>query len=148
MNPKKVVIAVSLNKQDQKPLEKIKESAWLEGAEVHLVHIVETVAYGSEMSPFFFPQESEQPKIRKEVLKELEKLSRRLFPHTGKPKVVTKCLIDFDGKSTFCDYSKKVKADLLIVATRGKKGIKGFFDSSFARYLSKYAPADLLVLRP
>ncbi|MFZ4715327.1 MAG: universal stress protein [Bacteriovoracaceae bacterium] len=147
MNPKKVVIAVSLKKLDQKPLEKLKKSEWLEGAEIHLVHVIETVAYGVDLSPLLFPQESEYPKIRKEVIKELELLGKKLFPNTGRPKVITKCLFDYSANDAFCDYSKQMKADLIIVATRGKKGIKGFFDSSFARYMSKYAPADLMILR-
>lgn len=147
MDYKKIMIAVNLNRADQKPFDKLKNSTIFEGTEVHLVHVLEVQPYSTELSLFFYPNQSEYPRIKKKAEKELEHLQRKIFPHTGNPKVVVKCLIGDNAKENFAQYSKKVKADLLIVATRGKKGIKGFFDSSFARYLSKYSPADLLILR-
>jgi nucleotide-binding universal stress UspA family protein len=148
MQPKKIVIAVNLDQKDQKPLDKLKNTPWMENAEVHFVYILECAYYGAGFTPYYYPPESEFPRIKKDVLQALNKLSRRIFPHTGQPKIVVKCLFEQDAKESFCKYAKSVKADMVIVATRGKKGIKGFFDSSFARYLSKYSPADLLILRP
>ncbi len=148
MQPKKIVIAVNLDQKDQKPLDKLKNTPWLKNTEIHFVYVLECVYYGMGSTPFYYPPESEFPRLRKDVNQSLTKLSRKLFPHTGEQKIVIKCLFETDAKESFCKYAKSVKADMVIVATRGKKGIKGFFDSSFARYLSKYSPADLLILRP
>lgn len=148
MQPKKIVIAVNLDQKDQKPLERLKNTPWFENTEVHFVYVLECAYYGVGLTAYYYPPTSEFPRIKKEVTQHLTKLSRKIFPHTGEQKIVVKCLFEQDAKESFCQYAKSVKADMVIVATRGKKGIKGFFDSSFARYLSKYSPADLLILRP
>jgi nucleotide-binding universal stress UspA family protein len=39
------------------------------------------------------------------------------------------------------------KSDVVFVATRGKHGIEGLFNSSFAEYMLKFSPCSIFILR-
>jgi hypothetical protein len=58
-----------------------------------------------------------------------------------------KCFFTHSKESCLKDYLLQVNADLAVVATRGKHGIEGFFSSSLADFLCKYAICDVFVMK-
>lgn len=128
MKEKKIIIAVALTEETQKPFLYLKEIPIPLNAEIQLIHMVTENVHGQD-----------QINLKLEILK------NEIFPlHT---KIFTKILVDTNIRAAFTDYVAKEKADLVVVATRGRHGIKDFFDSSFAQHQVKYSPANVLVLR-
>lgn len=147
--PKKIVIAVDFNKDSLNTLHSLHKMPGILGnAEIHFVHVFEIIVYSFDLTSRAWPLPDEQAKIETEVVAKLTKLAEEIIPKSLTNKVVVKCLFDVSAKETFCEYTKKEHAGMAVVATRGKKGIPGLFDSSFAQYLCKYSPASVFVLRP
>ena len=147
--PSKVVIAVDFNKDSLSTLHTLKKmNNFLGSAEVHFVHVFEVVVYSFDLTSRVWPTEDEQAKIEADVISRLNKLTEEVLPKDHGNKIVVKCLFDINPKEKICDYVKDTHASMVVVATRGKKGIQGFFDSSFAQYLCKFSPASIFVLRP
>lgn len=147
MKAKKVIVAVSLEEETHKPLLQLKEMNIGPEAEIHLVHVVPTIIYarGMQLSVLTYPLPEERPKIEESILNKLSKIKEEIFPNHQNVKF--KCLFDANEKAAFNDYVSEQHADLVVVATRGRHGLKNFFDSSFAQHQLKHAPANVLVLR-
>lgn len=146
MKAKKIIIAVSLTEDTQKPFHYLKEIPIPPDAEIHLVHMVTENVYvdGMELA-LTFPSREEERKLEEQITSKLQSLKNEIFPlHMN---VYTKVLFDTNIRAAFTDYVTKENADLVVVATRGRHGIKDFFDSSFAQHQVKYSPANVLVLR-
>lgn len=142
---KNVVICASLNDESLKNLESLKGDPILQNARIHLVHCFEIQVYTSDFSPYIYPTEEKYPEIESATLKILENLAAKIVPES---EVVKKCFFSQSPKQKVKEYLEEIDADLCIVATRGKHGIKGLFSSSFAEHLVKYSPCDLHILRP
>lgn len=147
MNMKKIIVAVSLDESTQRPLEYLKAMPIPLDAEILLVNMVtETlIPSDSDFAVYKYPGEGERPKIEEEISKILRKIKNEIFP--GHQNVSTKILFDTNIKAAFTDFVEKQRPDLVVVATRGRHGIKNFFDSSFAQHQVKYSPANVLILR-
>jgi len=147
IRPFKAIVAVSLEEETHAPLLGLKDLKFLHGGEIHLVHVVPIILYarGMSFSMLTYPMEEERPRIKSEILSRLDGLRKELLPQ--EERVVLECLFGTNEKATFTDYVTAQKANLVIVATRGKRGIVNFFDSSFAQHQVKYAPTNVLVLR-
>ena len=147
MKLKKIIVAVSLDEATQRPFHYLEKMPIPLDSEIHLVHLVTETFYAKEMQfqVVTSPPVEDRPKIESEIVKKLLKLKKEIFPHHTN--VSTKVIFDPNIKAAFVDYTEKQKPDLIIVATRGRHGIKSFFDSSFAQHQLKYSPANVLVLR-
>ena len=147
MKANKVVVAVSMEEETQQPLYQMKNLHFSPDTEIHLIHVMPVILYarGMDLHVLTYPLEEERPKIVETVTDKLKKLAREIFPEQSN--IVYECLFDSNEKAAFCDYVQEQKADLVVVATRGKHGIKNFFDSSFAQHQLKHSPTNVLVLR-
>lgn len=146
MKAKKIIIAVSLAEETQKPFLYLKEMPIPQDAEIQLIHMVTENVYadGFEFA-LTYPSKAEKQKLEEQIMLKLQSIKNDLLPRHMK--VTTKVIFDTNIRAAFTDYVSKEKADLVIVATRGRHGIKDFFDSSFAQHQVKYSPANVLVLR-
>lgn len=147
MKANKVVVAVSLEDETNKPLIKLKDFGIDLSAEIHLLHVVPVILYARGLHPsvLTYPLPEERPKIREAILARLAAIKSEIFPHHKK--IVYECLFDSNEKVAFFDYLEKQQADLAVVATREKHPVLNFFDSSFAEYQLRHASCPLLVLR-
>jgi nucleotide-binding universal stress UspA family protein len=96
--------------------------------------------------PVIYPTEDLYPEIEKSTVGMLKTLAYDMGAKDNKLEL--KCFFSHSREVTINDYLKNVHADLVVVATRGKHGIEGFFSSSLADFLCKYSPCDVLVKRP
>ncbi len=147
MKYNKIIIAVSLEEETQRPLIKLKDMDIDVHCEIHLVHIVPVILYarGMQLTVLSYPLDEDRPKIQEAILARLKTVKNDILPRHEN--VIYKCLFDSNGKAAFCDYVEKEKADFVVVATRGKHGLTNFFDSSFAQHQLKYSSTNVLVLR-
>lgn len=142
---KNIVICVSLTDDSLEMIKKLKGSGLIQNSKIHLIHCFETQVYTGEYFVGTYPEPSQYLEIEKSINKILDNLGNEF----GENIVVAKrCLFSSDGKAAIKDYLESEKADLAIIATRGKHGIAGLFSSSFAEYMVRYSPCDLHILRP
>ncbi|GAB4412848.1 MAG: hypothetical protein OHK0056_18230 [Bacteriovoracaceae bacterium] len=145
---KNVVLCASLNEESIDLLKTLKGSPLLNGNKIHLVHCFEIQVYTSDFSPFIYPTEDKYHEIESACLKILDNLASEICTADQMKNVEKHVYFTQSPKQKIRDYLKEKKADLVVVATRGKHGIEGLFSSSFAEHLVKYAPCDVHILRP
>jgi nucleotide-binding universal stress UspA family protein len=143
---KNIVVCADLNENSLETLKSLHHSSLLENANVHLAHVFEIHMYNADIVPVIFPTEVQYPDIEVSTLSILNKLAKDLGT---KPEQTTlKCFFSHSREEKIISYINEVHADLVIVATRGKHGIEGFFSNSLADFLCKYSPCDVMVVRP
>lgn len=143
---KNIVLCVDLTEESLGRLKTIHKDIDLKHAKVHLIHVFEIQYYVSEFTPYVFPSEDQYAEMEKSTLAILENLGKDLG--VAKENLVTKCYFHRSNEDKVLQYLSDEKADLAVVATRGKHGIDGLLSSSFTEYLCRYSPCDVLVVRP
>ena len=144
---KNVVICVDLNENSLDTLKKFhRHLNDFKHSTLHFIHIFEIHIYNADLVPVIFPTESQYSEIEKSTLLILNKLAHDIGARDDQ--IQTKCFFSHSREEKIRHYLTEVRADLVVVATRGKHGIEGFFSSSLADFLCKFSPCDVLVLRP
>lgn len=143
---KNIVICTDLNQNSLDTLKTLTRNLDLKEAIVHIVHVFEIHMYNADIVPVIYPTEAQYPEIEQSTLGILDKLAHDLG--AKEDQVQLKCFFSHSREERISSYLNDVQADLVVVATRGKHGIQGFFSSSLADFLCKYSPCDVLVLRP
>ena len=143
---KNVVVCTDLNQSSLDTLKSLRNSFEFKDATLHFVHIFEIHLYNADIVPVIFPTEAQYPEIEKSTLLILDKLSKDIGARSDQ--VQLRCYFSHSREEKIRSYLLDVNADLVVVATRGKHGIEGFFSSSLADFLCKYSPCDVLVMRP
>lgn len=109
-------------------------------AKLTLVHVVELIAYTPEL-PYPPPL---PPKQKSEIKNELKKLCEANVP----PEIETQLLVRHDfAPDAIVETARKTKADLIIVSTHGRTGLKHVFLGSVAEKIVRHAPCPVLVVR-
>jgi len=145
---KNVVICAALNDESLDLLKTLKDSPLLQGNKIHIIHCFEIQIYTSDFSPFIYPTEDKYPEIESATLKILDGLASSICTPEQLKNTEKHVYFTQSPKQRVHEYLDEKKADLVIVATRGKHGIAGLFSSSFAEHLVKYSPCDVHILRP
>ena len=144
---KKIVIAVNPEDQCLEPLKEFSKNTDFGDTEVHLVHVFEIRHYMNEFAAYEFPQEDNMAEIEKGIITLLNNVEKELFSSL-KPKLVEKhCLFNASPAEGLVNYIDDKKADLVIVPTRGKKGIAGLFSTSFAHHMCQFTKCPVFVLK-
>lgn len=144
---KNVVVCVDLNQNSLDTLKSIRKNLEFTNTMVHFIHVVEINIYNADIIPAFYPNEELHPEIEKSTLRILDKLVKDIGAASDQVKQL--CFFSHSREEKITSYLEEVEADLVVVATRGKHGIKGLFAAgSLTDFLCKYSPCDILVLRP
>jgi nucleotide-binding universal stress UspA family protein len=141
-----IVICADINEKSIETLKSLNQNIYLENSQVHLLHVFEIQMYNADIVPVIFPTEVQYPDIELSTIRNLDKLAIDLGIRSDQTHL--KCFFTHSREEKIISYINEVNADLVIVATRGKHGIEGFFSSSLSDFLCKYSPCDVLVIRP
>ncbi len=143
---KKIVIAMPIETDFVNTIEKWAAKEDFSKSELVFTHYVRQEYSGYEMTVVSYPDE----KVFAEMKPVLENHFRAIC--TNMLKAGTSFKVEVFLSPSPADSMIKTlvssKADLVVVATRGKTGLAGFFGSSFADHMNKFSPCDILVLRP
>lgn len=141
-----IVICADINQASIDTLKSMRHGFIFQNANIHFLHVFEVHMYNADLVPVIFPAEVQYPDIEASAVGILENLGNEMKIRNEQRTV--KCFFSHSREEKIISYLSEVKADLVVVATRGKHGIEGFFNSSLADFLSKYSPCDVLVVRP
>ncbi len=149
MCPQRIVIAVPL---EESLLPQLYEWGsnfdFTHVDEVHLLHVVKKsltpMEYGLVESPDDFTYN--------EMVLPLEKFLRvegqKIVPSDYTGALSYEVTKGFTPEEEVVDILRSFRATLIVVSTRGKHGLDGFFHRSFTDYMIKFSPCDVLVIRP
>lgn len=142
--PRLAVIAVdTTNNLDV--LRPVHKMDFMLDTEIHLVHVVRKMDYDDGLSfNATFPLYQDTDAIKEAVMAKLKSIAPEILPYQHIGKIKFQCLFGFDPKHDFCQYLEEVKSDLVMVASRPKHGL---FESSFAYYVGRHAPCNVLVIK-
>lgn len=141
-----IVICADINEASIDTLKNIRHEFLFKNTHVFFLHVFEVHMYNADLVPVIFPAEVQYPDIEASTVGILENLANELKIKNDQKTI--KCFFSHSREEKIISFLNEVKADLVIVATRGKHGLEGFFNSSMADFLSKYSPCDVLVVRP
>ena len=115
-------------------------------AKVYLTHVVEE-------APDIFALDRFNKEGQKKIMKDLEKQSKELFeqqiakyPAAQNVEIETKVLRGVPTKEIL-SLEKKIKADMLVIATYGQTAFEEFFWGNTASKIIRHASCSVLVVR-
>lgn len=145
---KKIGICVDLTEVSINQIKrKLRELNYDQVEEIHLIHGFQKQVYVDNFFFTQFPFKEQLEEIQKSALEVLEDIDKSTELSNKNIKVIKKCLIADFPKKDIADYAKEESLDQLIIATRVRHGIEGFFSSSFAEYMVRHVEAELLIIR-
>lgn len=145
----KTVVACPLEGPTLESIKHWLKTRHVDEGPVDFVHVVSRIVYAADLMVVREYPTPEEFKVMKESFSEF--IRRELFsclPQDVRGVSQVHILLAQDEGEEMVEYLKRTKASLLVVGTRGIKGIQGLFTSSFATKMMKEAPCNLLVLRP
>ena len=116
--------------------------------EVHFVHVIKKNYVVSEMSVAEFPDPETLHKVKEYNLEFFKKKAREILPDRAFENAHFEIFCDASPADKIVEYANNIDANMIVVATRNKRGFAGLFTSSFADRMLALSPCDILVLRP
>ena len=115
-------------------------------ATIHLAHVIPEAPDIFKLSQYFV---QEQKKIREEMAAEVDKFfDEQIAKFENNTKVKIKRVVLNGHISTeILKYEKKIKADMLVIATQGETAFEEFIFGSTSRRIIRYAVSSVLVVR-
>jgi universal stress protein A len=138
---KNILVPIDFSDCSKKALRYAVPLAKQHGATVTLLHVVRTPIYPGDEYVDFAPIEAD---IRKGAEKELASLAIEEIPGTVKETTVIR-----NGSPTLeiIDSAKALAADLIVISTHGRTGLKHVLLGSVAEHVVREAPCPVLVVR-
>ncbi len=133
---KKIICPVDFSELSRKALQYSNEFARLSNAKVFLVGVIEndptiTYSHGLEKEGL----ESDQKLL---ALKEEEKMAGIVADYVIYEGFAEECILD---------YAKRQEADLIIMGSHGRRGLKRMILGSVAEHVIRRAPCPVLVVK-
>lgn len=149
MSHKKIAIALPIEDKLLAPLYQWgKHFDWSKIREVHLIHIVKKNITPLEFGLVEMPDEKAYQEMVPTLQKYLRDEAQKIVPSNFSGEVFFHLGRDFSPEEEMITTLKKLKANLIVVSTRGKHGFSGLFHSSFTDQMVKFSPCDVYVVRP
>lgn len=143
---KKIIVAVDFNSEIKNLLNDMKEMTFIQDSEIQFVHVASKITYSFVFSnmPLVYPVEDDRKTIEESTIANLVKLSKEVLPENFTGKVSHHCFFSENPKQGFVEYINTENPDLIIIATRLRKGL---FESSFAQYVDKHTQTNMLLIK-
>lgn len=145
----KTVVACPLEGPTFESIKRWLRTRHVDEGPVDFVHIIKRIVYGEDLMVVREYPTAEQFSAMRESFSEF--IRKELFtclPPEVRGVSQVHVLLALDEGEEMVNYLEQHKSQLLVVGTRGIKGFKGLFTSSFATKMMKEAPCNLLILRP
>jgi nucleotide-binding universal stress UspA family protein len=143
---RRIVVAVDFSDQLTELLKPISDMDFLAESEIQFVHVYRTItfSYGIGKGIMVYPVEFDRKVIEQSGLALLASAAQLVLPKNFEGKLRSRLFFSEDPKRRFSQYVNEEQTDLVIVPTRKKHG---FFESSFAQFVSKHTTCDMIMLK-
>ena len=145
---KNLMVCVDMSEKSLEVLEKsLKELDLDQFENIYYVHGFERTTFVDTFYLATHPMDENFPAIEKSIVETLKGLDEKVRHGSDLKNGYYSAFLSSFPKDVMCDFAKDKKIDQMIIATRGRSGIKGLFSSSFAEHMVRHAPCRLLILR-
>lgn len=143
---RKIFIPIEISRESANQLAELKDLSLLNNAEVHFIHLFQTMTYafGIMEAPLSLPKENERDGIEKGGVELMRAIGENVLPAGFQGRVEYELRFSDDPKRCFVRLVNNEKPDLLIIPCREKHGL---FESSFAQFVNKHTSVNLLLLK-
>lgn len=137
MKMQKILCPVDFSDNSRKALEMAAALARESGAELILLHSVDTpAAYSGDT--YYDLREALRPEAQKE-------LDQVVLPEPAPP--VRRALVEGDAGAAILDVARDEKVDMIVLSTHGRSGFTRLLMGSVAEYVVRHATCPVLTLR-
>lgn len=117
------------------------------GATVHMLHVVTVHSYDPFNPDLGFPEVALDETLRDTAEEHLDELAEKAGRGPG-PTITREIRTGFSSWHEIMDVAEEQSADLIVMATRGRKGLEKIFLGSTAEKVIEHADCPVLLLRP
>lgn len=145
-----VVIGTDGSKYSELAIDFLNHQAWRADAQFHFVHATPRLgdSFGEEKNVQRAARMLESYQThRAQALEELARGSQWVAPAIANKRVVFE-LIEGDAREALISYAREVHADLIVVGSHGRTGLRRLLLGSVSHAISIHAPCSVLVVRP
>ncbi|BAZ44955.1 UspA domain-containing protein [Chondrocystis sp. NIES-4102] len=151
----KILVAVDNSQRNQAVFEAAVSLAQTTGASLMLVHILAEDEPGYPTLPtyIYYPTVNDRNyELYQQKLEEYKQLGIEFLQDLSQKATTLGVETEYTQLSgnpgrIICDLAKNWSADLIIVGSRGLKGLKEMFLGSVSNYVTHHAPCSVLILR-
>jgi len=139
----KIVMAIDDSKFSDAAAKSLAEQFRPQDAEVRVLHVVEPIVISEppQMSAGYYPElEDRLPQAREVVDRVAKTLSSAGFR-------VTTSVATGDARSIILENAAEWNADLIVLGSHGRKGLKRFFLGSVSEAVARHAHCSVLIVR-
>lgn len=142
----RILVPTDFSEYSDESLKRALDLAEACDATIYLAYVIPEAPDLFKLSQYYV---KEKNKIRREMDKEVanfftEQVAK--FENAGKVKIETVVLNGHISNSVL-KYQKKIKADMLVIATQGETAFEEFVFGSTSRRIIRYATCSVLVVR-
>ncbi len=141
---RKILVPTDFSRGAENALEWAKGLAQLFGAQITLLHVVDTTAAavaGLPMDVYSAPVTGE---LYDRIRKEGEAALKAIKPS---PEITQRLIQDGHPREVVTDVATQIKADLIVMGTHGRRGVSHLFFGSVAEHVVRMAPVPVLTVR-
>ena len=119
-----------------------------ERTEVHLLHVTDPLLYlplydGALQNPI------QIQRVREEHMKEAQQMVGRAAEQLREMGYrVETAIEEGEPRTTIVDYAQRVKTDLIVVGSHGRRGLPRLLLGSVSEYVARHAPCSVEIIRP
>ncbi|HXH32646.1 MAG TPA: universal stress protein [Bacteriovoracaceae bacterium] len=117
-------------------------------SKVTFVHIVKKNITPLEFGLMESPDEKTFLEMRPTLEQFMNDEARKIIPQEYQGGVAHRLAMDLNPEDRMIEIVKELGATLVVVTTKERHGLEGFFHSSFTSHMIKLAPCDVFVVKP
>jgi len=140
----KILLCVDLSENSQAAFRAVAGQYHPNETEVRVLHVLQpvTLSAAPQMSPMYTPELQEEGaearRLADRIAGELRNAGFRAEPVLAKG----------DVRETIVNTAAEWNADLIVVGSRGKGGLRRLLLGSAAEFVARHAPCSVLIVRP
>ena len=140
----KILLAIDDSKFSEAAAKSLAEQFRPQGTEVRVLHVVEpplAMVEPPQMSPGYYPElEGRLPQAREHVDRVAKTLSSADFR-------VTTSVVTGDARNVILDDAAEWHADLIVLGSHGRRGLRRFFLGSVSEAVARHASCSVQIVR-
>jgi len=142
-----IVIAVDRSRHARAAIQLLQQLRWPTGSAFTFLHVLELVTITGGWQLHYHPElwkqfTAERRKMFAQAQRFLERLGTQLRPGDARPDVLVKWGLPLTG---ILEALKKQQADLVVVGSRGRSGVRRFLLGSVSEGVLNSAPCSVLI---
>lgn len=140
----KIVIGIDDSAQSRAAVEFVRAQPWPAGSEALVLSAVEAATQAFIESAGARGVEAFYPRIERHQAAQVEEAKRRL---ASAGLAVSGRVVRSDARAAIVEVARDERADLVVVGSHGRSGLKRVLLGSVAEYVVTHAPCDVLVVK-